>query len=323
MSYSKTVLEVFAGAGGMSLGFEKSGFNHTMLVENDRQCVNTLSNNRLEWNVNSSDITKVRFASRYANVVAGGFPCQSFSHVGKRLGFEDVRGTLFYEFARTVKEVSPKIFVAENVPGILTNDGGNTVKTIVSVLESLGYSVAYKMLNSVQFNVPQKRKRVFFVGTKDGIEFRWPEPVTKNVTLRDALKNVPESIGASYSENRKEIFDLVPPGGCWINLPKDMQKSYLGKSYGAEGGMRGMARRLSWDEPCLTLTCSPAQKITERIHPDETRPFTVREYARIQTFPDSWEFSGNMYGQYKQIGNAVPVNLALYVAKSVGNALAQ
>lgn len=95
-----------------------------------------------------------------------------------------------------------------------------------------------------------------------------------------------------------------------MDLPEEDQKVYMGKSYYSGGGKRGMARRISWDEPCLTLTCSPSQKQTERCHPDETRPFTVREYARIQSFPDSWEFSGGIGEKYKQIGNAVPVELA-------------
>ncbi|MDY2737443.1 DNA cytosine methyltransferase, partial [Intestinibacter sp.] len=123
--------------------------------------------------------------------------------------------------------------------------------------------------------------------------------------------------GAKYPDKKKKVLDLVPPGGCWIDLPEDVAKDYMGKSYYSGGGKRGMARRISWDEPCLTLTCSPAQKQTERCHPDETRPFTTREYARIQSFPDEWRFSGSMSQVYKQIGNAVPVNLGKAVGLSI------
>ena len=130
------------------------------------------------------------------------------------------------------------------------------------------------------------------------------------MVLREALKDVPKSPYQLYSENKKKIMDLVPAGGCWVDLPKEIAKRYMGKSYYSGGGKRGMARRISWDEPCLTLTTSPSQKQTERCHPDETRPFTVREYARIQSFPDDWEFEGSLSEQYKQIGNAVPVELA-------------
>lgn len=116
-------------------------------------------------------------------------------------------------------------------------------------------------------------------------------------------------------------MDLIPPGGYWRDLPIELQKSYMKGSFHLSGGKTGMARRISWDEPCLTLTCAPAQKQTERCHPEETRPFTIREYARIQTFPDDWEFSGALTSQYAQIGNAVPVNLAEAIGKSIVKSL--
>ena len=129
-------------------------------------------------------------------------------------------------------------------------------------------------------------------------------------TLRQALEGCPTSPGVEYSEKKRKVLSLVPAGGCWVDLPEAVAKDYMGKSYYSGGGRRGMARRISWDEPCLTLTCSPSQKQTERCHPDETRPFTVREYARIQSFPDDWKFCGGIGDQYKQIGNAVPVEMA-------------
>ena len=126
-------------------------------------------------------------------------------------------------------------------------------------------------------------------------------------------------MGQSYPPRKKEILSLVPPGGYWRDLPEAIQREYMQKSYFLGGGKTGMARRLAWDEPSLTLTCAPAQKQTERCHPEETRPLTVREYARIQTFPDSWEFTGPITAQYKQIGNAVPVNLAYALERSLIN----
>jgi DNA (cytosine-5)-methyltransferase 1 len=142
--------------------------------------------------------------------------------------------------------------------------------------------------------------------------------------LKDALKkgglfpkDVPASDGAKYPDHKKKVLDMVPPKGYWRDLPVDVQKEFMGGSFYLGGGKTGMARRIGWDEPCLTLTCSPAQKQTERCHPDETRPFTVREYARIQTFPDEWEFAGSVSQQYKQIGNAVPVNLAKEIGYSI------
>ncbi len=323
MKKSLEVVELFAGAGGLALGLENAGLRTKLLVENDKDCVNTLKQNRPNWKVIGKDIKEFDFSEVTADVVTGGFPCQAFSYAGKKLGFEDTRGTLFFEFARAVKQIQPKIFVAENVSGLVSHDNGRTLKTMLRILkEDLdSYDVQFKVLNAVNYSVPQKRQRLFIVGTKKGINFSFPEGHDRIVTLKDALVNVPKSKGTSYSPNRKKVLNLVPPGGCWINLPEKLQKDYLGKSFNSGGGKRGMARRLSWDEPSLTLTTSPSQKQTERCHPDETRPFTVREYARIQTFPDEWEFTGSVSSQYKQIGNAVPVDLGYAIGNEIVKAL--
>jgi DNA (cytosine-5)-methyltransferase 1 len=316
-----TVIELFAGAGGLALGLEEAGLKTKLLVEIDKDCVSTLRSNRPEWNVIQNDIENVSFKGMTADVVSGGFPCQSFSYAGKRLGFEDTRGTLFFEFARCVKEVKPKIVIGENVEGLLKHDGGKTFKTMKDILSSFGYKIQYKILNAMNYGVPQKRKRLIIIGTRGDLDFRFPEPQKKILTLRDALKNVPPSAGQTYSKDRAEILKLVPAGGSWVDLPISLQKKYLGNSFNSGGGRRGMARRISWDEPCLTLTTSPSQKQTDRIHPEETRPFTIREYARIQTFPDDWEFSGGVSSQYKQIGNAVAVKFAKAVGQSIVDCL--
>ena len=317
MTSKPTVIELFAGAGGMSLGLEKAGFETKLLVEIDKDCVDTLKLNRPKWNVLHEDIQKVDFKGMKADVVTGGFPCQAFSHAGHKLGFNDTRGTLFYEFARAVKEIKPEIFLAENVEAVIRNDGGRTLETMLDVLSSLGYDVQYKILNALNYRAPQKRKRIIFAGTKKGFFFQYPQPSKKIVTLKEGLKNVPESDGETYSEEKKKMMSHVPPGGSWIDMPIDIQKKYMGKSFYSTGGRRGMGRRISWDEPCLTLTTSPAQKMTERCHPEEVRPFTIREYARIQTFPDSWKFVGSNSSQYRQIGNAVPVKFAKALATSL------
>jgi len=314
-----SVIELFAGAGGLALGLEKAGLDATMLVEYEKDSVATLRMNRPKWNVIHEDIHKVSFKGEKADVVSGGFPCQAFSYAGKKLGFEDTRGTLFFEFARCVKEVQPKVFLAENVAGLPSHDHGRTLQTMLEVLSTDldSYTVQYRVLNAWDYGVAQKRKRIFIIGTKPGYHFEYPKPEKAKPVLRDALKDVPTSECASFTKRRKEILDKVPPGGCWVDLPIDMQKEYMGKSFTSGGGKRGMARRISWDEASLTLTCSPTQKQTDRIHPDETRPFSVREYARIQSFPDSWQFAGSVASQYRQIGNAVPVNLACAVGKQI------
>jgi len=251
--------------------------------------------------------------------VQGGFPCQTFSYAGKKMGFEDTRGTLFYEFARCVKEVKPKIAIGENVKGLLSHDEGRTIKTMVNVLEELGYDVEYKILRSQYLDIPQKRERLIIIGVRKDLDIKISFPKEKDyiIPLREALLKCPKSGGQEYPEKKKKIMELIPPGGYWRELPVDLQKEYMGASFYMGGGKTGMARRLAWDEPSLTLTCSPAQKQTERCHPEETRPLSVREYARIQTFPDDWKFSGSVAQQYKQIGNAVPVNLGYYIGDSI------
>ena len=155
-------------------------------------------------------------------------------------------------------------------------------------------------------------------------KFSWPSKYHKILVLKDALKagelyntDVPQSEGQSYPKRKKEILSFVPQGGYWRDLPDELQREYMQASYFLGGGKTGMARRLSWNEPSLTLTCAPAQKQTERCHPEETRPLAIREYCRIQTFPDEWQLSGSLSSQYKQIGNAVPVNLAYAVGRSL------
>ncbi|MGB5636535.1 MAG: DNA cytosine methyltransferase [Waterburya sp.] len=209
------VIELFSGCGGMALGFENAGLKTKLLVEIDKNSVNTLKKNRPDWKVEHQDIAQVDF-------------------------------------------------------------------------------------------------------TKDlDIPALFPKEKDYTVSIREALKNCPESDGATYPKRKEEILKLVPPGGYWRDLPMDIQKEYMKKSFYLGGGKTGMARRLSWDEPSLTLTCSPAQKQTERCHPEETRPLTVREYARIQSFPDDWQFTGSLASQYRQIGNAVPVNLAYHIGKTL------
>ena len=328
-----SVLELFAGCGGLALGLEKAGLQCQLLNEIDHWACATLRKNRPEWNVVEGDVSKLSF-SEYRDkidVVTGGFPCQAFSYAGKKLGLEDARGTLFYEFARAVQEVQPLVCIAENVRGLRTHEGGSTLKNMVAVLEDIGYEVLPpQLLKAIFHNVPQKRERLFLVGIQrgSGIQFDYPKAKTTIHTVRDALKagnlfktDVPVSAGQSYPARKKAIMAMVPPGGYWRNLPIDIQKEYMLKSFYLGGGKTGMARRMSWDEPCLTLTTSPAQKQTERCHPEETRPFTTREYARIQTFPDDWIFEGSTTQVYKQIGNAVPVNLAQAMGKQLIKAL--
>lgn len=266
------------------------------------------------------------------DVLQGGVPCQAFSQAGVRKGLEDPRGQLILHFNKLILDCEPRMFVVENVRGLITHNKKQTLPSILELFANGGqYDVQYQLLNAADYGVPQKRERVFIVGvrkpttaaTANVRPFVYPAPSGVPVVLRDVLQNVPPSAGAKYPPKKADVMRLVPPGGCWINLPKEIQESYLGKkTMAAGGGKRGIARRLSMDAPSLTLTTSPAQKQTERCHPEETRPLTVREYARIQTFPDAYKFTGSLTDQYKQIGNAVPVQLAYAIAMQVKRYLA-
>lgn len=324
-------IELFAGAGGLAIGMEKAGFHHVLLNEIDKYACQTLRYNRPNWNVVESDIHNVSFKEYKGKIdlLTGGFPCQAFSYAGNKGGFADTRGTLFFELARAVDEIRPAVFVGENVRGLFTHDNGKTLEVIRNTIKELGYTlVEPQVLKAILYQVPQKRERLFLVAIRNDLatkaSFVWPAPYHRIMTLRDAFykgvlfkTDVPKSDGQVYPKRKKEIMDMVPMGGNWNNLPIDVQKEYLKGSFHLGGGKTGIARRLSLDEPSLTLTCAPAMKQTERCHPTETRPLTVREYARIQTFPDDWQFKGNQIAQYKQIGNAVPVNLAWAVGRSL------
>ena len=326
-----TLVELFAGAGGLALGLEQAGFKSVLLNEKDKYACQTLRANRPNWNVIEDDITNVDFSHLKGQVdlLTGGFPCQPFSYAGKQLGFEDLRGTLVFEMARAIKEIQPKVFLAENVKGLTENDGGRTLKTIIHVLEELDYTIVEQdIYKAIFYKVPQKRERLIIIGVRNDLaakaKFVKPSPYYRLLTVKDALQagelfdsTVPESVGQAYPKRKAEIMAHVPEGGYWRDLPVDLQKEYMLGSFYLGGGKTGMARRLSWNEPSLTLTCAPAQKQTERCHPSEHRPLTTREYARIQTFPDDWQFEGSATQVYKQIGNAVPVNLALAVGKSL------
>ncbi len=326
-----TSVELFAGGGGLALGLSLAGFSHVLLNECDKSACATLRMNRPEWNVAEGDVRGIDFTPLRGKVdlLSGGFPCQAFSYAGKQGGFGDTRGTLFFELARAVKEIRPKVFMGENVKGLVSHDGGRTLRTIRNTVAELGYTlVEPRVLKAVMYQVPQKRERLILIAVRNDLAekagFRWPSPYTRVLTLRDALyksvifdTDVPASEGAGYPEKKRKVLELVPQGGDWRDLPADVARKYMGGSWLLGGGKTGMARRLSLDEPSLTLVCSPCQKQTERCHPLETRPLTVREYARIQTFPDDWHFAGTMGDKYRQIGNAVPVNLARAVGRSL------
>ena len=214
-----TLLELFAGAGGLAIGMEKAGFESVLLNEIDKHACSTLRENRPEWNVVEGDVSEIDFSNflNEVDVLSGGFPCQAFSYAGKKLGFEDTRGTMFFEFARAVKETNPKVIVAENVRGLLKHEKGETLKIISSVIDEIGYQlVDPRVLKAVFYQVPQKRERLILVGIRKDlapyVEFKWPSPYKRIMTLEDGLRagdlydcDVPKSDGQKYPARKAEI----------------------------------------------------------------------------------------------------------------------
>lgn len=327
-------IELFAGAGGLALGLERAGFNHVALVEKDKFACQTLSTNRPQWNVINKNIEdSYELLSNLGDIdlLSGGFPCQPFSYAGNRLGFNDaINGTAFGHMIECIKIVKPKVILFENVAGLLKHDDGRTIATISNAIDDAGYEcINIYLLNSSYYNVPQVRKRLFiFAVRKDVFKLEQmgihPHISKRRYTLRHALMPgylydcyCPVSEGKQYPQRKIDLFKHIPQGGYWRDLPDDLKQYYLERPSYGKGGNTGTLRRLSFDAPCLTILTRPDQNQTDRCHPTETRPLTVRECARVQTFPDDWVFCGGVAQQYKQIGNAVPVNFAYAIGKAV------
>jgi DNA (cytosine-5)-methyltransferase 1 len=282
------------------------------------------------------------------DLVTGGPPCQPFSTAGKRGSVMDPRGSLFMDFTRIVKEVQPRFFLMENVRGLLSAPirhrainqrgkdypplesdeiAGAALRVVLAEMEELGYNVVYNLLEAADYGVPQNRERVVFIGSRDGEAATFPLPkyckdgknLPKWRTLRDALTGLvdPEPEFMAYSESRLKFLRLLQAGQNWRHLPEELKKEAMGGAYDSGGGKVGFYRRLSWDKPSPTITTSPHQKATDMCHPVELRSLSVRESAKIQTFPDDWIFYGSVSSKYKQIGNAVPV----LFAKEIGSYL--
>lgn len=329
-----TTIELFAGAGGLALGVEEAGFDTIGLVEFDRDAADTLKKNRPEWNVINEDIANISCLNleEYFSIkkgeldlLSGGAPCQAFSYAGKRLGLEDARGTLFYHYAVFLEKLQPKMFLFENVRGLLTHDHGKTYETMLNIFTNAGYTISRQVLNAWDYGAPQKRERLITIGIRNDLvescTFEFPKAHEYKPVLRDVLLDCPEGPGVPYGEKKRKIFELVPPGGYWRDIDPEVAKEYMKSCWEMGGGRTGILRRMSLDEPSLTVLTSPSQKQTERCHPIEARPFTVRENARCQMFPDTWEFCGNVMSQYKQVGNAVPVSLAHDIAVEIKRTL--
>ena len=302
-----TSIELFAGAGGLALGMERAGLSHILLNEIDHDACATLRLNRPQWNIVEQDVRTISFKPYCGKVdfLSGGFPCQAFSYAGKQGGFNDTRGTLFFELARAVKEAQPKVFMGENVKGLSAHDGGRTLETIKNTIRELGYTlVEPRVLKAIFYQVPQKRERVIIVGFRDAVDydrFCFPAPTTP--LAKTTLKSV---LDEDADNNDKWFFS---------------DKAVRGMMLVKEKMNKGRVQNI--DEPCNTISAhlakvslnstDPVLKIGERY-----RRLTPHECARIQSFPETFNFASvSDCRKYRAIGNAVPPVFMWHIAKAL------
>lgn len=318
------IVDLFSGAGGMSLGFEQEGFESVLAIESEKSYANTFKINFPNTIVLNQDIKKIKknqilemVNNQKIDVIIGGPPCQGFSiagNIGRRF-LEDERNSLFREFIRIVKYLNPKIFVMENVARLETHNKGNTIKEIYDAFAKIGYTLKHKVINSVDFEVPQKRNRIFIIGTKSNNIFTFPQKSNLKKTVKDAISDLPPLVSAqksdipnhnamNHSEQMLLKMSFVTENGNRNLIPKKLRPT--------SGDVRKYIRYIS-NEPSICIT-GDMRKV---FHYNQNRALTARELARIQTFPDNFIFSGNSIEVQQQIGNAVPPLLAKKIAESV------
>ena len=349
---NRDVISLFSGAMGLDIGLEKAGLNVVIGQDFDASCVKTMRANGYKVmegdirEITPQDLLKMTGLSiGEPFLVCGGPPCQPFSTAGKRLGINDPRGSLFMDFIRMIDYIRPRFFIMENVKGIISaplkhvsvaerdeNDPEQRLGTVLDVIlaefEKLGYKTVYGLLDAVNYGVPQFRERFVLIGSRDNENIFLPVPTHFHMhqnkeyqwqTVRSVIEDLEEDNEecAAFSEERLKFLKMVPEGGNWRDLPKDVMPIAMGGAYKSGGGKVGFYRRLSYDQPSPTVVTSPVQKATMMCHPTKDRPLSVKEYARIQQFPDNWVFTGTTASKYRQIGNAVPIGLAEAIGRAV------
>lgn len=344
------VIDLFAGVGGLSLGFEKKGFDVVLANEYDASIATSYIANHKNTKMIVGDITSLDLEDTFGklagtiDVVIGGPPCQGFSQKGQRKTIHDERNFLFKYYVSVVELVNPKYFVMENVPNLLTAEGGYFRHEIEELFNKLGYSLEYGVLNASDYGVPQNRRRAVIIGKLNGDAPKLPVPKRNDVTIWDAISDLAylesgegseeqeykypaesdyekmlrkdssklfNHIATKHSPLALERLALIPPNAGREVLPEE----HLTKSI-----YSGTWTRMKKDEISVTITTrfdTPSSgKFT---HPFLNRAITVREAARIQSFPDNFHFVGNKGSQMKQVGNAVPPLLAAAIAEVIMN----
>lgn len=341
------VIDLFCGCGGLSYGFERAGFNILLGIDNDKKALETFEKNHKGAKSICGDITEITYekhikriiGDQVVDVIIGGPPCQGMSLSGPRK-FDDPRNKLYLSYIRLVDEIRPKAFVIENVPGLVGLFEGKIKDSIISKFTEMGYSIQYKIMCSADYGVPQNRRRVVFVGLKEG-EFEYPEPLKEVVTCSMALSDLPSlenemgeedvpykteaqndyqrlmrsrsklvknHVAATHSDKVKHIISLVPDGGNYKDLPEEYRKTR---------NFHVAWTRFASDKPAPTIDTGHRH----HFHYKYNRVPTVRECARLQSFPDDFIFLGNKTQQFRQVGNAVPPLMAEHIAEQIKKSL--
>lgn len=325
MNYN--IISLFSGAGGLDLGFEKAGFKVVVANEFDKNICPTYKYNHPNTKLIEGDIRKIDdtlFPDDIIGVI-GGPPCQSWSEAGSMRGIEDLRGQLFYDYIRIIKAKKPLFFVAENVSGMLAKRHKESVKEFIQLFKEIGYDVYLKLLNASDFQVPQDRERVFFIGFRKDLnikDFEFPNAIEEKVLLKDVIWDLKSNAIPGLDKNKTN--------GDNCNF---LNHEYFTGSFSTIFMSRNRVR--SWEEPAFTIQASGRQC---QLHPQAPkmikiekdkqifvpgkehlyRRLSIRECARIQGFPDDFKFIyENLNDGYKMIGNAVPVNLAYHIANQI------
>lgn len=342
-------LSFFSGAMGLDIGMKNGGIDALLACEFNKACRMTIAKNKPEIGL-IGDITDftaeeiLKMAKipegRKVDVIFGGPPCQAFSTAGNRKAFDDERGNVFLKYLSIISEIKPTYVVIENVRGLLSTPfkykdieepiKGGAMMIILDKLKEIGYTVSFNLYNAAYFGAPQIRERVVIIGKLGGGKVSYLQPTHNEEgtdglkawrTLRDAFDdNLPMDVEhhfIEFPEKRLKYYRILKEGQYWKDLPLDLQKEALGKSFYLGGGKTGFLRRLSYSRPSPTLVTNPTMPATDLAHPTEDRPLSVEEYKSIQEFPESWKVCGGILDQYKQIGNAVPVKLGEAIAKTI------
>ena len=341
------VIDLFSGVGGLSLGFRQAGFSVAFAVEHDKEIADAYSRNDSSAVMFNEDITKLnprQLVKRFGHVdvIVGGPPCQGFSQKGKRLSFNDDRNFLFKQYVRFVAEFRPKYFVLENVPNIITTANGYFKDEIIREFSKLGYEVKADVFDVADYGVPQHRRRAIFLGQQKHLSVQFPSPVKYRVTVKEALSDLPRLVsGEAYVDG---VYTMKPQSDYQrkmrmgstgiVNhestkhsklalerlalIPKGKGKEVLPPEHLTKSIYSGTWCRLIEDDQAATITTRFDTPSSGRFTlPDQNRCITVREAARLQSFPDSFVFFGSKCAQMKQVGNAVPPVLANAIAKEI------